>query len=289
MSILIEQKLNLFKLQKILWMVTRPTNKSVYDFPFKQFFECQSSWQLPPSITAVARIGAIDDYENFYQELSKDGIQLIHTPDEHLKSSELPYWYPILSDLTPRSIWFSERPNIKQITEAFEFPLFLKGSRQTSRHQRSLSIIENADALEDALKQYALDPILHWQQIVCREYVELRPIGEAHHEQIPASFEFRTFWWRGELVGAGRYWIDKHYQWTAQEQEDALDVARTTVQRLNVPFLVVDVAQGVDGRWILIECNDAQESGYADISPFNLWKNILAIEHKRADSTSEEE
>lgn len=49
-------------------------------------------------------------------------------------------------------------------------------------------------------------------------------------------------------------------------------------QRLAVTFLVVDIAQRSNGQWIVIECNDGQESGYAGLSPFSLWKNILAVE-----------
>ncbi|MDK2123050.1 ATP-grasp domain-containing protein [Parachitinimonas caeni] len=46
-------------------------------------------------------------------------------------------------------------------------------------------------------------------------------------------------------------------------------------QRLKVPFLVVDIAKMQDGRWIVIECNDAQESGYTGIVPQLLWRQVL--------------
>jgi len=29
--------------------------------------------------------------------------------------------------------------------------------------------------------------------------------------------------------------------------------------------------------WVAIECNDAQESGYASIPPYELWRKILAL------------
>jgi len=45
-----------------------------------------------------------------------------------------------------------------------------------------------------------------------------------------------------------------------------------------VPFLVVDVAQTEAGRWVVIECNDGQESGYAGVSPFGLWQKIVDLE-----------
>jgi hypothetical protein len=48
-----------------------------------------------------------------------------------------------------------------------------------------------------------------------------------------------------------------------------------------VPFLVVDVAQDVDGRWWVIECNDGQEAGYAGVSPFALWQRVVELERAR--------
>jgi hypothetical protein len=32
---------------------------------------------------------------------------------------------------------------------------------------------------------------------------------------------------------------------------------------------------------IVIECNDGQESGYAGVSPFVLWKEVVRIERER--------
>lgn len=281
MSILMEQKLNLFLLQNTLWMLTKPVSITNYNFNFEQFFECQHKWQLPSSLTAIARVGAAEDYAKFYEALQKDGIQLIHTPNEHLKCSELPHWYPLIEDLTPKSVWYAEPPTLNEVSQEFDFPIFMKGARQTSQHKKSLSIIENSEAFGKAIDLYAKDPILYWQQIVCREYIKLRSIHDGDSESIPASYEFRTFWWKGEFVGAGRYWFEvDNYQWNTKEKTKALEIAQEAAQRLKVTFLVVDVAQQKDGKWIIIECNDGQESGYAGLSPISLWKNILAVEQK---------
>jgi ATP-grasp domain, R2K clade family 3 len=121
---------------------------------------------------------------------------------------------------------------------------------------------------------------LHWQSFVCREFVELRPVPiKQPSDKIPPSFEFRTFWWRGECVGSGTYWADfASYVWTETEKVAALNVARQAAKRLELPFVVIDIAQTVQGDWIVIECNDAQESGYAAVAPIALWQNILDVE-----------
>jgi ATP-grasp domain-containing protein len=161
------------------------------------------------------------------------------------------------------------------------WPIFMKGTRQTSYHQRSLSIIENKEQFEQISAAYSKDPILRHQGVVCREFLQLRPVEDLFPGRIPSSFEFRTFWWRGQLAGLGRYWWDsKYYRMTKEEEVACMDVAGEAARRLKVPFLVIDLAQLVNGRWVVIECNDGQESGYAGISPLALWQRIIDIEHQ---------
>ncbi len=279
MSILHKQRLSIFQLKDAIWLITKPTGIAIYDFDFKKFFECKHHWRLPTPFTAVARIGAVEDYPTFYSGLKAEGIEFIHTPEQYAQCGELPNWYPLIEDLTPKSVWFDGVPTVKAVTDQFDFPLFIKGARQTSKHNKSLSIIENLDHLTMTLMAYQNDPILHWQQLVCREYVKLRSVWAPYADEIPPSYEFRTFWWKRQFVGAGRYWyLAPDYQWTEDEKHNALSVAGEVAKRVDVPFLVVDVAQTENGEWIAIECNDGQESGYAGLSPFVLWRNIAQIE-----------
>ncbi len=131
------------------------------------------------------------------------------------------------------------------------------------------------------LKEYQSNSILHWQQLVCREFVELKPVEAQQTEKMPPSFEFRSFWYKGVLVGVGHYWSEfVKYSWSKTEELAALKVAREVSDIVDVPFLVVDLALTIDGRWIVIECNDGQESGYAGIEPIKLWKKVIEIERK---------
>jgi len=231
----------------------------------------------------IARVGVWNDYAERYLELEGHGVRLVQSPEQHLLATELPHGYPRLTDLTPRSVWFDERPDAETVERLLGWPVFVKGERQTSRHRKSLSIIEGPEQFRRAMDAYAKDSILHWQRVVCRELRPLRRVEEGAPDRIPSSFEFRTFWWRGELVGWGPYWWQgSPYTMTADEQREALGLGREVARRLAVPFLVVDVAQEVSGRWTVIECNDGQESGYAGASPFALWQNVLDVERARA-------
>jgi len=265
---------HLVLVEDVLWIVTQTVGMPRYDFPFEQFFQTRHPIQRQ-SVRAVARMGAAADYEQRYRTLLSQGIELIHTPAQYQLTSHLPNWYPLIGDLTPRSRWFDHRPKADEISADFNWPVFIKGERQTSRHQRRLSIIDNPEQFEQAMDEWAADPILQWQKVVCREFVPLRQVGEQSNQTIPRSFEFRSFWWGKDCVGIGPYWTDAHYELTAVERADALSVAGEVARRLNVTFLVVDVAQTAEGKWVVIECNDGQDSGYAGVAPMLMWRKVI--------------
>lgn len=271
-----------FILRDRLWVITKPIGIAVYDFDFRSFFDCLTPFSPPEGIPAVARIGAFENYPAFYESCLESNIVLVHSPAEHLRCSTLPEWYPLISADTPRSRWYSTVPDFSTIEADFELPVFIKGARQTSRHKAAASIVRSRTEYEAAAEIFRADPILRWQNFVCRELVSLRPVPGGTEGKIPASYEFRTFWWRGELVGAGRYWYEAEaYRWTDSERESALKVARRAVAAIGTAFLVVDLAQTADGRWIIIECNDGMESGYAGASPFAIWQAISDCEINR--------
>ena len=277
---------DLFRLEDRLWILQKETKSPAYDFGFGQFFSCRRARGRTDGIKAVARVGALPDYRHVKESLAGIGVDLVNSPDQHSLASDLPSWYPKLEELTPKSLW-SKKPITAEVVEReLGWPVFVKGARQTSRHRADLSIAKSPGEYEALLRRYSDDSILHWQQVVVREYVDLRPVRHERTNEVPASFEFRTFWWHGVLVGAGAYWTGagvSAYDWTTNERAAALEVAEAAVHRLAVPFVVVDIAQTQIGEWIVIECNDAQESGYAGVSPFGLWQNVIAEEVRRSE------
>ncbi|MCE9530545.1 MAG: ATP-grasp domain-containing protein [Planctomycetes bacterium] len=269
----------LLHVENAFWVLSAPTGVGNYDFRFDQFFRCARPWQPPDNITAVARLGAFPSYESVYDALRTEGTTLVHSPEEYRRATELPCWYPLIEDLTPASHWFPSFPDLEEVTSRLSWPIFMKGTRQTSRHRRELSIIDGPEQFRRILDTYATDPILRSQGVVCRQFVPLRLVEESDPNRLPSAFEFRTFWWKGSLVGCGRYWWEgKFYRMTQDEERACLAIAQETARRVRVPFLVVDVAQAADGKWIVIECNDGQESGLGGVSPVALWQKIIDIE-----------
>lgn len=262
-----------------IWVHCQPTGIRIYDFDFRSCFPCRQPWERSKEVSVVSRCGAFDDYTAQCHHLLTVGLRLVNTPEQHRRASELHEWYPLIEDLTPRSIVYQQRPSGKVVAIDFRFPVFVKGTRQTSRHQKALSVIDSQANFDSAMECYAADSILKWQPVVVREYLRLRPVEDAVPGRVPSSFEFRTFWWKGRCVGAGRYWwAGQVYNWSASERQAGLAVAGEAARRVQVPFLVIDLAMTVEGKWIVIECNDGQESGYAGVSPIGLWQSVIDIE-----------
>lgn len=265
-----------FIVENKLWVITAPTQVPIYDFDFRRYFDCRTPYDYPPGLPGIARVGAFEDYATFQAEADSAGIRLLNTPEDQARASTLPKWYPLIPADTPRSQWYASLPTFDAITADFSLPVFVKGARQTSRHQAAASIIRNRADYEKAMAIYQNDAVLRWQQFVCREFVPLRPVRGDNGTKVAPAFEFRTFWYRDRFLGAGRYWYDvPDYRWTDRERDEALAVAARTAAAVDCGLLVVDLAMAQDGRWIVIECNDGMESGYAGVSPFTLWRALL--------------
>ncbi|HEY2342192.1 MAG TPA: ATP-grasp domain-containing protein [Chthoniobacteraceae bacterium] len=280
--------IDVFHLEKALWIAELKVGLPSYDFPFTHIMACSYSRFGLDEVTAVGRFGAVDDYHAIFTGLLDLGVRLVHSPEQHDRCSELPLWYPILEGLTPESWWFDRAPDAEVAGRLAGWPLFMKGSQKTKGHRAKHSIIANEEAYRSAVEFFAADERLSAQKLVIRRLEQLQPVEAEMGEKIPASYEFRTFWWRGELVGAGPYFAAfAHYQWTERECAEALALAEEAARRLELPFVGIDVAKCRDGRWIIIEINDAQECGYTGIKPLPMWQKIVDIERSNQFGTSQ--
>ena len=258
-----------------IWIIIEPTGMAQYDFSFEDFFVCQHPYQLESEITAIARMGATNDYPKRFNKLKEWGINLIHTPDEYDLTSYLPKWYPLIYDLTPKSVWYDELPTAQDIEKDFNWPVFINGERQTSKHSLNKPIIESPKHFDELIDMWKKDRILHGQKMVCREFIPLKPVMKEVSDLFPKSYEFRTFWWDKTCVGIGPNWFSENYKLESKHHHEIIKIGSKVVERLNVTFLVIDIALTLNDQWIVIECNDAQDSGYAGVNPRDLWYKVL--------------
>lgn len=266
-----------------LVIVSADVGVAAYDFDFELHFGCTHPTFFDPEEICVLRTGAIANYVSEYARLRSIGLVAVNSPEEHERASELTLWYPHIEALTPRTIVYDALPGADEVEATFGWPVFLKGARQTSKHDPALSVIRDREQYERAAARYRRDPILHWQRPVLRELLALQPVPGQAPGKIGPSMEFRSFWWHGACVGWGRYWWQAPAYGCADEGVGR-ELAGVAAAAVKVPFLVVDVARTVDGRWVVIECNDAQESGHAGIAPYALWSSILQLLQPRRRS-----
>lgn len=272
--------IDIFRLESSVWIAARKVNIPAYDFSFEPLFAVSRSG-VNTAVPVIARVGAIADYEALFQSLLAYGFRLINSPAQHQLAANLEAWYPLIPHLTPTSKVYTRFPALEELLQDFFFPVFIKGNRQTAKHDATLSIARNPEDYQRIVAAWQQDTILNWQKIVIREYVELEPLALQAVNKVPLSFEFRTFWWKGNLAGAGHYWSQyAAYQWTAAQEKAALAVAAEAASKIQVPFLVIDLALTRSGKWIVIETNDAQESGYSGVPPLQLWQQILELERR---------
>ena len=69
----------------------------------------------------------------------------------------------------------------------------------------------------------------------------------------------------------GPYWyMGRQYSMLKSDLSEALNLTDWAATRLGASFPAIDVAKTASGEWIIIEVNDAQESGFVGI-------NLLAL------------
>ena len=275
------KNIDFFRIESSIWLAEKKTNVSAYDFQFEPIFKTERP-RTTQLVNTIGRIGAIKDYRKLFDCLIEYGFKLVNTPKQHILSSELESWYPLIQELTPKSIIYEKFPTLEQLYQDFKFPIFIKGNRQTSKHNPELSIARDETDFIRIANSYQKDSILHWQKVVCRELISLKTLNHQAHGKVPISFEFRTFWWNSILVGAGHYWSQYlEYSWTDEQYSDAIAIANKAANKLNIPFLVIDLALTADNQWIIIECNDGQESGYCGVNPLKMWQKIIEEEKSK--------
>jgi hypothetical protein len=263
-------------------VLQRNTGNDVYDFNFRNIFDCKSVVS-EVEVPVLLHIGAIEDYGVVEAALNELGMNLLVKEAEHLRCSTIEKWYPVFKSKTPFTKIYNELPVVEVIQKDFTFPVFIKGNRQTNRHKRSQCIIENKEQYDALREGWKSDSILSWQKVAVREYVPLLEIdSETFPDQVPICYEFRFFYFEGKCMAYGPYWyMGRQYSLPESELSEVLNLTDWAATRLGVSFPAIGVAKTASGEWIIIEVNDAQESGFVGINPLALWnKTIFAMQDR---------
>ena len=252
------------------------------------FSQCETAenalWHVPtqPQTAPAVWLGYIPDatrYRAIYDAARSKNIRLVNAPDEHTRAQEFDGAYPFIRDLTPRSVTLHSPADCAQVAREIGFPMFLKGAIQSRKARGWRACVANDEA---ELNQLADDL---WRlenrsrgRVIARELVALRHARK--HDDFPLGREYRVFVLREEILSLGYYWpgADPLAALSPAEDEAVRGLAIQAAQRLQVPYLAIDIGQLETGKWIVIEVGDAQFAGLSCNSPLALW-NRLVREH----------
>jgi len=237
--------------------------------------------EVPAGSLVIGRYSVLPFYLELEKDLRARGSQLINSYRQHQFIADMRWWCEALGDLTPR---LYER--LQDLPEHGEF--VVKGETNSRKHQWNTMMRAHGrrEAAEIA-SRLADDTLIGQQQIYARDYVPLEPcffkngVVATGGNGLPISVEHRFFICDQKVMEKGFYWASHSHELDQVPDPDDvpqefLDSVFRAIGDL-ARFYVVDIARTADGRWIVIELNDAQMSGLSCCNPDRLWHNMKSL------------
>ncbi|MBD6620609.1 DUF4343 domain-containing protein [Komarekiella sp. 'clone 1'] len=272
---------------KLMTETARILGCKVYYIP-RDFQRCGTAenalWHIPKSAVETAGIWVgyipkLERYETIYQAALAKGIRLLNTPLEHQKALEFNLFYPHLKGLTPDSVVINSTDECIEAGELLGFPVFVKGTVQSIKMQGWKFCIANNQKELIKITELLLKFKEHSRgRVIVRKLVKLR-----HQRLAPNGFpmgrEFRCFIYKQQVLKYGYYWDGQNdlSKLSQQEEKQVLNLAILASERLDVPYVAIDIGQLESGDWIVIETADAQFAGLCQIPALELWNKLKDI------------
>lgn len=238
----------------------------------KYFHVVEQRSKLPPNTTVIGRYSVLPYYEEVEDDLPNNSF-LVNSYKEHKWIADFSYYYA-LAEYTPLT-WFG----LREFSSCnYDGPFIIKGATNSKKW----NWLEHMYAVDkkDAIKKACLlmdDTYIGNQEIIFRQYIPLKTY-EIGINGLPFTNEWRFFCYGSTILSYGYYWDCASEETIAKADIDknGINFAKN-LARLVMPyvhFYTLDIAQTLDGRWILIEVNDGQMSGLSLNSADTLYKNL---------------
>lgn len=222
----------------------------------------------------VGRYSVLPYYKELEQDLKNIGASLINSYKQYNYVADLQNWYNDIKKYTPQT-WFK----IEDIPYNQDGPFILKGATNSRKQLwRTHMFAKNKKDAIDVMLNLFNDSLLQYQGICIRKYEPLINYGEDPITHCPISKEFRFFIINKKIAAGGFYW--SNFYEDIKLKPDTSEVPLTFINKIidligdNVNFWTLDVAQKVNGEWIVIEIGDGQMSGVSCCDVEQLYKNL---------------
>lgn len=233
------------------------------------FRYCTSRSDILPGLV-IPRYASLPFHAELEADAKNLGAALINTTKHHDFVADITQWAPLLGELTPKT-WSEGWDRLP------EGQYIVKGRTNSRKHEWAHRMFAPTKADMRQICQSLLDDALIAEQgLVVRKFVPLKTFMVGMNG-LPITNEWRFFCLDQEVLAFGYYWASepdcKPYDIPPlRASELVCDVlARISGQ---IRFVVVDVAETADGRWICIELNDGTCSGTSLVDPETLYGNL---------------
>jgi hypothetical protein len=245
---------------------------------------------VPKNALVIPRYTALPYFEELCEDLDELSAKPINNYQQHIYVANISYWYYDFVGITPLT-WF----RLEDVPK--DGPFVLKGNTNSKKFQWDTHMFaRNKREAADVYVRLCIDGHIGPQHIAIREYVPLRKLADGLNG-LPISEEYRFFVLDGKVLASGFYWSSH----TEELREQGLEFEPSVVPEEFIQnvisrvgdkcrFWVFDVAHTEDGKWIVVELNDGQQSGLSDIEPELFYKKLAqrlrAWAHKAPDRQS---
>jgi hypothetical protein len=210
-----------------------------------------------------------------YSELSFKKVKIINNLHQHFYVANLGNYYNHIKDLTAETIKLGY-VSVSDIP--FEPPYVLKGETNSRKSDWKGSMY--AETREDASRifsELSKDTLIGQQDIFARKFLKFKKyltgIGG-----MPVIKEYRCFVAFGEVISKGFYWAN--YYDDIDEKPSMDDIPDEFLQKVidavgaNSNFYCIDVAQGEDEQWYVVELNCGMQAGLSMNDPVLFYQKL---------------
>lgn len=239
-----------------------------------------SRTRIPPHSQVIGRYSCLPHYHELIDDLDYLQARLVNDLWMHEYVANSDYVYDITAFTFPTWFRLEEVP-----THYRNQPLVVKGRTNSRKWQWNTHMYAKDFATAVALSaELANDPLLGPQGLLYRQYIPLERL-ETGINDLPMTNEWRIFYWKGRYLAHGFYWgiLDDHDAIPCLEPDfltHGLPMAQqvATIIADNASFFAIDVAKTEDGRWLVVEVNDGQQSGLnGTIDPHFFYQNLAKM------------
>ena len=246
----------------------------------QKYFYCTNRFpEIKSEDFVISRYGMYPFYNESYKDIHYIGAKLINNYNQHLYVADLQNYVTDLKELTPRT-W----TNLQSLPDNTAFVLKGETNSKKSSWKKDMFAANKEEAIL-VHNRICDDLLIGQQKIYIREYLPLFKYMDGVND-MPVTKEFRFFVAYGEIVSGGYYW--QNYLEDLYIRPDVSEVPTSFLQEVikrvgsQCNFYTIDVAQTIEGNWVVIELNEGQQSGLSGNNPDEFYSKLYNIIKRKA-------